>query len=134
MVVAGGVAVVVDHEKDVAFHALLRKGVLVVRTVDVQVVIDGHLHRVFSVHESEETNTHNLLCIFREGEIHKRYQNDRPEIENVTSLNSFKVDSFINSKEKLLEAPVTHGADILHVACDRMGLVGGGNLGAKGPN
>lgn len=52
VVVAGGVAVIVDHKKDVTFHALLRKMVLVVRTVDVQVVVDGHLHCVFTMQES----------------------------------------------------------------------------------
>lgn len=52
VVVAGGVAIIIDHVKDVAFHALLRKMVLVVRTVDVQVVVDGHLHSVLTMQES----------------------------------------------------------------------------------
>lgn len=64
VVVAGGVAIIVDHKKDVTFHALLRKMVLVVRTVDVQVVIDGHLHCVFTMQESAKKKK-NLL------EIHK---------------------------------------------------------------
>lgn len=85
VVVAGGVAVVVDHEKDVAFHALLRKGVLVVRTVDVQVVVDGHLHRVFSVHESEETN---------------RGTNSQTLSENVTSFNTTPSKSTLLSMER----------------------------------
>lgn len=56
VVVAGGIAIIIDHEKDVAFHALLRKMFLVVRTVDIQVVIDGHLHSVFTMQESKGIN------------------------------------------------------------------------------
>lgn len=53
-VVAGGVAVVVHHVQHVLLHALVRLRPLVVRTVDVQVVVDGHLHRVLAPKEPEE--------------------------------------------------------------------------------
>lgn len=50
-VVAGGVAVVVHHVQDVVLHALCRQRHLVVGAVDVQVVVDGHLHRVLATHK-----------------------------------------------------------------------------------
>lgn len=46
-VVAGGEAVVVDHEQHVSLH-LLRLRPVVVRAVNVQVVVNGHLHRVLA--------------------------------------------------------------------------------------
>lgn len=51
-VVAGDVAVVANHVEDVALHTLGREWRLVVWTVDVQVVVDGHLHRVLTMYES----------------------------------------------------------------------------------
>lgn len=50
-VLAGGVALLVDHEEDVALHAPVGRRALVVRTVDVQVVVDVHRHPVLSVPE-----------------------------------------------------------------------------------
>lgn len=51
-VVAGDVAVVANHVEYVTLHALGREWRLVMRTVDVQIVVDGHLHRVLTVYES----------------------------------------------------------------------------------
>jgi len=50
-VLAGSVALVVDHEQDVALHAPVGRRALVVRTVDVQVVVDVHRHPVLAVPE-----------------------------------------------------------------------------------
>lgn len=50
-VLAGGVALVVDHEQDVALHAPVGRGTLVVRAVDVQIVVDVHCHPVLPVPE-----------------------------------------------------------------------------------
>jgi len=70
--VAVPVAVVADHVEDVllagAHHAL---AVVVVRAVDVQVVVDVHLHRVALAaqtgHAEKESanrqNTHNMLSL-----------------------------------------------------------------------
>lgn len=52
-VVAGRVALVVDHVEDVPLHPL-RQRLLVVRAVDVQVVVDAHLHRVVPAVEPAE--------------------------------------------------------------------------------
>lgn len=54
VMVAGRVPVVVDHVQDVVLHALRWLWPLVVRTVDVQVVVDRHLHRVVTSKEPEE--------------------------------------------------------------------------------
>lgn len=48
-VFAGGVALVVNHEEDVALHPAGRLRLLVVRTVHVQIVVDVHGDGVFSV-------------------------------------------------------------------------------------
>lgn len=61
-VVAGGVAVVVDHEEDVALHALQGERVLVVGAVDVQVVVDGHLHGVLPM-EKPADETGQVWCV-----------------------------------------------------------------------
>lgn len=53
-VVAGGVAVVVHHVQHIVLHALGGLWPLVVWTVDVQVVIDRHLHRVLAPREPAE--------------------------------------------------------------------------------
>lgn len=50
-VLAGSVALVVDHEEDVALHAPVGGRALVERTVDVQIVVDVHRHPVLSVPE-----------------------------------------------------------------------------------
>lgn len=50
-VVAGGVAVVVHHVQHVVLHELARLRLLVVRTVDIQIVVDGHLHGVLAQKE-----------------------------------------------------------------------------------
>lgn len=50
-VLAGGVALVVDHEQDVALHAAVGWRPLVIGTVDVQVVVDVHRHPVLSMPE-----------------------------------------------------------------------------------
>lgn len=50
-VLAGSVALVVDHKQDVALHAPVGRRTLVVRTVDVQIVINVHCHPVLSVPE-----------------------------------------------------------------------------------
>lgn len=50
-VLAGSVALVVDHEQDVALHAPVGRGALIVRTVDVQIVVDINRHPVLSVPE-----------------------------------------------------------------------------------
>lgn len=50
-VLAGGVALMVDHEQDVALHAAVGRRSLVIGTVDVQVVVDVHRHPVFSMPE-----------------------------------------------------------------------------------
>lgn len=50
-VLAGSVALVVDHEQDVALHAPVGRKALVVRAVDVQVVVNVHCHPVLSVPE-----------------------------------------------------------------------------------
>lgn len=50
-VLAGGVALVVDHEQDVALHAAVGWRPLVVGTVNVQVVVDVHRHPVLSMPE-----------------------------------------------------------------------------------
>lgn len=50
-VLTGEVTVMVNHEKDVALHATVRLGGLVIRTVHVQVVVDAHGHRVFPLPE-----------------------------------------------------------------------------------
>lgn len=52
-VLAGSVALVVDHEQDVALHAAVGRRPLVVRTVDVQIVVDVHCHSVLSMPEPE---------------------------------------------------------------------------------
>lgn len=54
VVVAGRVAVVIHHVQHVVLHALGGTRHLVVRTVDVQVVVDRHLHRVLAPKEPEE--------------------------------------------------------------------------------
>lgn len=64
VVVAAHVAVVVHHVENVVLHALGRLWHLVVRTVDVQVVIDCHLHCVVTPEEPDEVNkgpTFNLM-------------------------------------------------------------------------
>lgn len=53
-VVAGAVAVVVDHVEDVALGPFLRDRVLVVRAVDVQVVVDADIDVVVSAVEPEQ--------------------------------------------------------------------------------
>lgn len=60
-VLAGGVALVVDHEEDVALHASVGRGTLVERTVDVQVVVDVDRHPVLPVPESANTHTNNTF-------------------------------------------------------------------------
>lgn len=50
-VLTGEVTIMVDHEQDVALHATVRLGRLVVRTVHVQIVIDAHGHRIFTLPE-----------------------------------------------------------------------------------
>lgn len=50
-VLAGGVALMVDHEQDVALHAAVGWRTLVIGTVDVQVVVDVHRHPVLSMPE-----------------------------------------------------------------------------------
>ena len=50
-VVAGDVAVVANHVKDIALHALRWQWYLVVRAVDVEVVVDCYLHCVLSMYE-----------------------------------------------------------------------------------
>lgn len=57
--IAGDVAVIANHVEDVALHALGWERRLVVRTVDVQVVIDGDLHCVLAMYESGERNKNN---------------------------------------------------------------------------
>lgn len=54
VVVAAGVAIIVHHVQHVVFHALGWFWDLVVRTVDVQVVIDGHLHSVVAMEKPVE--------------------------------------------------------------------------------
>lgn len=50
-VLARSVALVVDHEQDVALHAAVGRKALVERTVNVQIVVDVHRHPVFSMPE-----------------------------------------------------------------------------------
>lgn len=50
-VLTGEVTIMVHHEKNVALHAAVWLGALVVRTVHVQVVVDTHGHRVFALPE-----------------------------------------------------------------------------------
>lgn len=65
-VLAGGVALMVDHEQDVALHAAVGWRTLVIGTVDVQVVVDVHRHPVLSMPEpgthtgGRVMNTHTL--------------------------------------------------------------------------
>lgn len=61
-VVARAVAIVVDHVEDVALGALLRYRVFIVRTVDVQVVVDAHVDVVVPAmepvcNETEKSNS-----------------------------------------------------------------------------
>lgn len=65
-VVARAVAIVVDHVEDVALGALLRHRVLIVRTVDVQVVVYADVNVVVPAmepvcNETEESNSSRLL-------------------------------------------------------------------------
>lgn len=60
-VLAGCVALVVDHEEDVALHAAVGWWTLVVGTVDIQVVIDVHRHPVLAVPEPKDTNTRKYM-------------------------------------------------------------------------
>lgn len=45
-VVARGVAIIVDHVEDIALRPLLRHWVFIVRTVDIQVVVNAHINVV----------------------------------------------------------------------------------------
>lgn len=56
-VLAGSVALVVDHEQNVALHAPVRRRALVVGTVDVQVVVDVDRHPVLAVPEPARGTT-----------------------------------------------------------------------------
>lgn len=51
-VVACAVAVVVDHVEDIALCPFLRHGVLIMRTVDIQVVIYAHVDVIITTVES----------------------------------------------------------------------------------
>lgn len=50
-VVARAVAIVVDHVEDIALRSVLRHGVFIVRTVDIQVVIYAHIDVVVTTME-----------------------------------------------------------------------------------
>lgn len=53
-VVASGIAVVVYHVQHVVLHELTRLRLHIVRTVDIQVVVDSHLHSVLPQEEPEK--------------------------------------------------------------------------------
>lgn len=50
-VVAACVAIIVYHVQHVVLHELSRLCLLIIWTVDVQVIVDGHFHRVLSTEE-----------------------------------------------------------------------------------
>lgn len=64
-VLTGSVALVVDHEEDVALHAAVVGRALVVGAVDVQVVVDVHRHPVFPVPEPAATQDGSYLVSAR---------------------------------------------------------------------
>lgn len=61
VVVAARVAVVVHHVQHVVLHALGRLRHVVVRTVDVQVVVDSHLHGVVTLEKPKKKDRRVLL-------------------------------------------------------------------------
>lgn len=50
-VLTGEVTIMVNHEKDVALHATVRLGGLIIWTIHVQVVVDAHGNSVFPLPE-----------------------------------------------------------------------------------
>lgn len=63
----------VDHEQDVALHAPVGRGTLVVRTVDVQIVINVHCHPVLSMPEpAKQREKSRLAFCFMNKNNHKQ--------------------------------------------------------------
>lgn len=59
-VLTAQIAVVVDHEEDVALHAAVGLRALVVRAINVQIVIDVDRHGVFSMPKPGNTQNTDL--------------------------------------------------------------------------
>lgn len=67
--VAGPVALIVHHIKNVLLHPMVGDGLIVVRTVDVQVVIDVHLDGVAITPQAERKKETQVVRTFCEGSL-----------------------------------------------------------------